>query len=95
MQKILKNIFTLIILVILIFNLTGCYDAKGIEEYAYVVAIGIDMIDNENIELTLQFAQTSKSSSSDDSSGSSQTSGSTITTVKCNSINSGISLIKS
>ena len=93
MQKILKNIFTLIILVILIFNLTGCYDAKGIEEYAYVVAIGIDMIDNENIELTLQFAQTSKSSSSDDSSGSSQTSGSTITTVKCNSINSGISLI--
>lgn len=93
MKKILKNFLVLFILIILIFNLTGCYDAKRIEEFAYVVAIGIDFIDNENIELTLQFAQTGKSSSSDDSSGSSQSSGSTITSVKCSSINSGVSLI--
>ncbi len=93
MKKILKNFLVLFILIILIFNLTGCYDAKRIEEFAYVVAIGIDFIDNENIELTLQFAKTGKSSSSDDSSGSSQSSGSTITSVKCSSINSGVSLI--
>ncbi|MBR2744156.1 MAG: Ger(x)C family spore germination protein [Clostridia bacterium] len=90
-----KIIFILQIFLILI-CFTGCYDARGIEELAYVVAIGLDTSGENQIELSLQFATASKSSSSSESSGSSSQSKETnITTIKCNTINSGIALINS
>ncbi|MBP3502279.1 MAG: hypothetical protein J6K42_02210 [Clostridia bacterium] len=52
----MKKFFTLILLLIILFNLTGCYDAKGIEQLAYAVAIGLDITDDNELELTLQFA---------------------------------------
>lgn len=99
MKIFFKKFIIIIILLILIFSLTGCYDAKGVEELAYVVAIGIDLSDDNQLELTLQFAtsdagvNTSSSSSNNGSSSSSQTSGTSITTVKCASIDSGLALI--
>lgn len=56
MTKIFKNFFTIILLLIIILNLTGCYDAKGIEQLAYAVAIGLDVTDDNELELTFQFA---------------------------------------
>lgn len=99
MKKFLKKFIALILLLIILFNLTGCYDARGIEELAYAVAIGLDVTDDNELELTLQFATAGEGSSGDSSSSSSssssQSTGTSITTVKCSSINSGISLINS
>lgn len=93
MRNIAKTGLVLFLLIIILFNLTGCYDAKGIEELAYAVAIGLDLNDNNELELTLQFATTGGSSGG--SSDSEQSTGSTISSVTCNSISSGIALINS
>ena len=42
MKILLKKCSIICTLLILLFNLTGCYDAHGIEELAYAVAIGLD-----------------------------------------------------
>lgn len=67
---------------------------QSIENLAYVIAIGIDNGENNLLKLTLQIA-TSSSGSSQSGGGSSQTSNSTITSVECSSIMSGINLINS
>lgn len=93
MKKILKRIIALCILIAFTFNLTGCYDATGIEENAYVVAIGLDVAESNNLELTLQIATEGNNSSEKSSSSSTQSKQTNITTVKCSSIDSGLSLI--
>ena len=92
MKILLKKCSIICTLLILLFNLTGCYDAHGIEELAYAVAIGLDTNENNELELTLQFAKTG-SSGSNNSEGSSQSEGSIISSVICASISSGIALI--
>ena len=94
MKVLLKKCFIICTLLILLFSLTGCYDARGIEELAYAVAIGLDISENNELELTLQFAKTG-SSGSEGSEGSSQSEGSIISSVICSSISSGIALINS
>lgn len=98
MKTIVKNFIkifiNIILLIIILFNLTGCYDAKGIEQFAYVVAIGLDITDKNQLELTMQFASVA-GGTSESSPGSSQSNKSTLTSVECNSIDSGISLINS
>ena len=87
-----KYIFLILILLLCMLLLSGCYDARGIETLAYAVALGIDKSNDNTIRLTLQFAVPS---ASDSSSSSSQSSSSTIIDVDCSSIDSGISLINS
>jgi len=87
-----KYIAFVIILISCLITLTGCYDARGIEELAYVVAIGIDKGSSTTLRLSFQFAVPSEKSS-DSGEGSSQSSSSDVTTVDCNSINEGISLM--
>ena len=88
----IKYIFLILILLLSMFCLSGCYDARGIETLAYAVAIGIDKGADNTIRLTLQFAVPT---SSDSTSSSSQTSSSTVIYVDCSTIDSGISLINS
>lgn len=53
----MKKIF----LFILPFLLCGCYDAKEPNNIAYVVAVGVDLTDEESIyEYTIQFAKTTQ-----------------------------------
>lgn len=87
-----KYIFLILILLLSLFCLSGCYDARGVETLAYAVAIGIDKGADDTIRLSLQFAVPT---SSDSSSSSSQTSSSTVIYVDCSTIDSGISLINS
>ena len=93
MKKLHKLLLLICILLFFLTQLSGCYDARGIEDLAYVTAIGIDVADNNMINLTFQISLPESSSSSD--SGSSQSSKSENTTVQCSSINSGISLANS
>lgn len=88
-----KKIISIILILLLIpFTLTGCYDASAIESLAYVVAIGLDAGENNSLKLTLQFATTTSSNSGG---GSSQSQDSVVTTIDCSSIDSGISMINS
>ena len=88
----LKKIFVLIVILILFpFSLYGCYDADDLEQLAYVVALGLDVGENNAIKLTLQFAAPTSS----DGSGTSQSEENTITSVDCSSIDAGIAIINS
>lgn len=86
-----KIISIICILLITLISLTGCYDARGIEELAYATAIGLDVSDNKILSFTIQFSIPSSSSES----GSSQSSKTDTISVDCTSINSGLSLINS
>lgn len=88
-----KSCISLILIIIIcMFSLSGCYSAEGLETLAYAVALGIDKGDNNKLKLSLQFAILSNSS---EGGSSSQSQESTVTTVDCSSIDSGISLINS
>lgn len=90
-MQIKKFIILFLLIILILTSLTGCYSAQGLETLAYAVAIGIDKGDKEQLKLSFQFAILGNSS--DSGGGSSQSQESTITTVDCASIDSGISLI--
>ena len=77
-----------------IFLLTGCYYVQGVEAKAYAIALGIDVSDTHNLKLTVQFAVLNSSKSSTSSEDSS-ISNSTILSVDCSTLDSGITLINS
>lgn len=87
-----KKISITIILFISLFVLSGCSNNSkniNVEDYYYVVAIGIDKIENgNNISVSVQIAITSSDSSSD----SSQSSESKIYTTEALNLTSGISV---
>lgn len=86
----MKKCFAFIlILTTLLFTLTGCYDSNGIENFYYIVALGIDKAENNLIRLSVQNA---KPSSSGDAS-TSQSNEYKIYTVDCESIESGINIL--
>ena len=89
-----KKIF--IIFCILLLNLTlltGCYDSRGIEDLAYVTAIGLDISEKNLLNLTLQISIPSSGSNSE--AGSSQSSKTNSITVECTSFNTGLALANS
>lgn len=90
-MKFKSSISFILIIILCIFSLTGCYSAEGLETLAYAVAIGIDKGDTNKIKLSVQFALLSNSQGG----GSSQSQKSTVTTIDCATIDSGISLINS
>lgn len=80
------------IISILIFSLSGCYSVQSIDDLAYVVALGIDLGKNNNLELTVQLTFPNNA---DSSSSSGEAAPTIINSVECSSINSGISLLNS
>lgn len=90
-----KFLCLFLILSICIFTLTGCYDANGIENLSYAIAIGLDKGENNIIKLSIQFATPSAGGGGGDSGGSSQSNTTTITSIECSSISSGLNLINS
>lgn len=84
-----KTLCFLLILTTLLLTLTGCYDSNGIEDFYYIVALGIDKAENNLISLSIQIAKSSNSSEGT----TSQSSEYKIYTVDCDSIDSGISIL--
>lgn len=83
---------TCLVLFFSLFLLTGCSSVPtGLETKAYVIALGIDNGETENINLCLQIAVLNSSSES----GGSKQEESTSISVDCSDIDSGISLINS
>ena len=88
-----KSFILFLILSICVLTLSGCYDAIGIEDLSYAIAIGLDEGENNILKLSIQFASPNKSSEGSGSSG--QSDETTITTIECSSVSSGINLINS
>ena len=88
-----RKVFSIFILTLLILIAsTKYYGIRGIDNLAYVVAIGIDVGTDENLLLSLQISLPN----TDESSGSSSQSSSVVVeSVECSSINTGITLFNS
>ena len=87
-----KSITFILILTLIPALLTGCYDAVGIENTAYAIAIGIDKGSNNTIRLSLQFSVPEGDGSSEGSAGG-QSGSSEVVSVEASNIDSAISLI--
>ena len=56
MSRRIKAFSLLLIIVLSIVSVSGCYDSNEIEDLAYVIAIGVDKADKESFNLTFQTA---------------------------------------
>ena len=94
LSQIIFRIFTFLVLLCLsafsCLSLCGFTSLKSIDQYSYVIAVGFDKGTSAPLKLTFQVAIPSPSSSSGDSSNSQD---STINTVECSSIDSGINIL--
>ena len=82
------------VLILFLFTLTGCYDANTIENSYYIVALGIDLNeDNPDIPYHISIQIAKNKSSSESGGGSSQSSAYSIYSVDAESLNSGISIL--
>lgn len=91
--KIQKFFAIFILTVLLIVASSSYYGIQGIDNLAYVLAIGLDVGDDNNLKLSLQISVPSSSDGS--SSGSAQSSSSVVNSIDCASISSGITLFNS
>lgn len=89
----LKYIGISVIISILAVTLCRCYNDNNIDRLAYVVALGLDVSDSNNIKVSFQLSTSSEGSSSGGS--SSQSDSSVINTIDCACIESGINLLNS
>ena len=92
LRKFLLYFLVFCIISVLIFSLSGCYSIQSIDDLAYVVALGIDLGQDNNLELTVQLTFPN---SSDSTSTSGEAAPTIINSVECSSINSGINLLNS
>lgn len=88
-----KKWFISIILSFLLFSLSGCYDASTIEEAYYIVAMGIDLANDDSYNISIQIAKNSSQNSSSSDSSSSQSSSYKIYNVEAKTINNAISIL--
>ena len=91
-MKVKNILIILLVIVITAFFLTNFSSIYTIDDYAYVIAMGLDNSDDSDLILSLQIAIPAGSSKGSESS-SSQSSSSIVSTVKCKNINGGVNLI--
>lgn len=96
-MKILKSFRTIFVICIIIavsaIAFSGIYSTNNIDKLSYVLALGIDVGKNNNIELSVQLAK--PGGSSEKSGSSSQSSNNIVNSIECSSIESGINLFNS
>ena len=94
MLKKISSILIIVIFCAIIFS--GYLHEQDIDDLAYVIAIGIDVGSNNNLEVTFQISIPSENgstiSSSSSSSSEKETSDTLNKSVECNTINSGLDL---
>ena len=83
-----KTITLLLLITIITFYLSGCYDANSLESFYYVIAIAIDEGTTNKLNLSIQIAVSEKNTDS-----SSQSTKGNIYSVECDSITSGLSIL--
>ncbi len=89
MKHLIRNLFILILIIIFIMAFSSSYLSLSIDNLAYVLALGIDKVDNDNLQVTFQFSTTTQATES----GTSEKAPSVINSVKASSISSAINLL--
>lgn len=89
MNKYVKYIAILIIVIIFAFLFNGNYSVQSIDDLAYAIAIGIDAGETSEFKITFEFNKATSSSES----GSSENSPTIINSVEANSFDAAISLM--
>lgn len=91
-----KRIITILIVIVLLsVTFLGINSVNTIDSLAYVVSLGFDITDTGKLELSFQIAVPAGNSGGSSGSTSSQSSSSIISSVECNTIESGINLVNS
>lgn len=90
----LNNFILIFVLILCCFSLTGCTTPTSVETKAYVIALGIDSGDLNTFKLSFQIAVLNNPSGGSSSDGSSSEN-TTIISVDCATLDSGISLVNS
>ena len=90
-----KFLILLLGILIILFSFSNSSSINSIDELAYVVAIGFDVGQNNDLTISFQINSPYSSDSEKSSEGSSSGSSSTINTVECNNLDVGVSLLNS
>ena len=90
-----KILIFMLIIVLISITLFGMNSVTSMDNLAYVVAVGFDIKDTGKLELSFQIALPSGTEGGASGSSSSQSSSSIVTSVECNSFESGINLVNS
>ena len=92
MKKLFRNIFIVLITIVLVMAFSSSYTSFSIDNLAFVIAIGIDTGDNDgNLKVSFQIAKPSSASQG----SSTQDETSIINTVETSSIYTAINLMNS
>ena len=91
MNKLIKNIFIFILIILFILAFSNSYLSLSIDNLAYVLAIGIDKSDINKLQVTFQFSTTNAVSEG----GSTDKAKSIEKTVDASSLSSAINLMNS
>ncbi len=91
--KILKNIFIVLLLIVLALGFSKSYTSYSIDNLDFVISLGIDIAESDEEKLKVSFEFTKPANYSPDSGGSSSDNKPVINTVEASSINSAINLM--
>lgn len=87
-----KTILVSIILIIILFTFTGCYYTNGIDDYYFIISLGLDAGTDGLLKLSVQISSTTSEDSSS-SSDSSQSSNYQIYSVEAKTIDECITIL--
>lgn len=91
LNKLVRNLFILILVIIFIVAFSSSYLSLSIDNLAYVLAIGIDKADNNNLQVSFQFSTATKATES----GSTEKTPTVMNSVTASSISTAINLMNS
>lgn len=91
MKKLMHAILIIYILIVNLYAFSASYTYDNIDNLAYVVAIGIDTSQSNNLRVSFQFTDTSAYSNE----GQSETNSTIINTVEAQSLESSVNLLNS
>lgn len=91
MNKLVRNLFIFILIVIFIIAFSSSYLSLNIDNLAYVLAIGIDKYDDNNLKVSFEFSNTSQATES----GTTEKTPTIIDSVTAPSLSTAINLMNS
>lgn len=90
-MRLIRNLFIFILIIIFILAFSSSYLSLSIDNLAYVLVIGVDKGEDNNLEVSFQFSTTSKSTES----GSTEKTPTVIDSVTAPSLSTAINLMNS
>ncbi len=91
LNKIIRNFFIIILIIAFLIAFSSSYLSLGIDNLAYVLAIGIDKGSDNNLQVSFQFSTTSKTTES----GASEKTPTVIDSVEAPSLSTAFNLMNS